>query len=129
MSTREFYILALVTYKLKWYDHGDFQDDGSGGYCSGGEGEEMEEQIVKQEKIIRIWKPEDNDDLKEYVFSDHNLKNLNYKIQMCSSDHASRYCENCFQEYEAIKIEYIKTLDIHPTKSGSIHKNNYHING
>lgn len=111
MSNHECYILALVTYKLKLCDHGDFQNDGSGGYCSGGEGEEMEEQIVKQEKVIRVWNPDDG---YEFGFTENNLKSLSYKLEMCASDHASRYCENCYQEYKAIKIEYIKTLDINP---------------
>lgn len=107
-NTSEIYILANVTYELRWSDHGN-----GDGYCSGGEGEEMEPQILQQEKVIRVWKP--NDEYKLHAlgeFSENNLKDLSYRIDMCASDHASRYCEGCYQEYRAIKAEYIKILDI-----------------
>ena len=125
-SDNEIYVLCNVTYRLRWRDHGDFQDDGSGGYCSGGEGEDMEEQTVKQEKIIRTWHSPDTMDFK---FSDHNLENLSYRINMCASDHASRYCRDCFQEYTATNIEYIKTLSIKRASSEISDKEKFHKNG
>jgi len=125
-NSKEVYILANVTYELRWSDHGDFQDDGSGGYCSGGEGEEMEPQIVKQEKIIRVWEFHET---KNYEFNERNLECLSYKINMCASDHASRYCTGCYQEYRAIKAEYIRTIEIKRTISTGANKRKLLGNG
>lgn len=112
----EKYIRVLVTYKICWADHGKLTSDGKeSGYCSDGESKEMNDEIVKQERIVRIFEYADVfrssqrvEDINILINKQKVKDKLQYKLNCCSSMYGYNNCNGCYTEYIPISVKYLR---------------------